>query len=111
MRILLADDDTVSCQLLEKTLAGWGYEVLTVSSGDGAWQVLQQPDAPRLAILDWMLPGLSGPSLCWAIRSKPQAHYVYLLIITGKGEAGDVVAGLDAGADDFLTKPVNLAEL
>lgn len=111
MRVLLADDDLVNRTLLRKTLAEWGYEVVAVADGDEAWHIFQEPNPPRLAILDWMMPGLNGLQLCKAIRAAQREPYTYLLLLTSRTQSADVVEGLEAGADDYITKPVHLAEL
>jgi DNA-binding response OmpR family regulator len=111
MRILVADDDTVSRKVLERTLAGWGHEVVSAADGEAAWEVLRRDDAPRLAVLDWMMPGLEGPQVCRLVRSLNRPVPTYAILLTSKGERADVVAGLDSGADDYVTKPFDRAEL
>jgi diguanylate cyclase (GGDEF)-like protein len=111
MGILIAEDDAVSRRMLEATLKKWGYDVVVTEDGDKAWEVLQREDAPRLAILDWVMPGLDGPQICRAVRSLGDQRYVYLLLLTAKSEKEDLVKGLEAGADDFLTKPFDAEEL
>ncbi len=111
MNILVADDDAVSRRLLEATLKKWGYDVVVADDGDKAWEVLQREDAPQLAILDWVMPGLDGPQICREVRSLGEQRYVYLLLLTAKSEKEDLVKGMDAGADDFLTKPFDAQEL
>src|SRR5947207_735477 len=126
MKILIADDDRISRELLRKRLHGWGDEVIAVEDGAAAWQVLRGPDAPRLAILDWMMPGMDGPEVCRAVRrltadsagestNSPMGMsarpYTYLLLITSRGCTTDLVTGLEAGADDYLVKPINPPEL
>jgi two-component system cell cycle response regulator len=109
--ILVADDDAVSRRLLQATLERWGYEVVVAEDGARAWEILQEEAAPQLAILDWMMPGLDGLQICRKVRSLGEQHYVYLLLLTAKSEKEDLVKGLDAGADDFLTKPCDAQEL
>jgi DNA-binding response OmpR family regulator len=111
MRILIAEDDPISRRMLEATLAKWGYDVLVTHDGAAAWQALQADDAPRLAVLDWMMPGLDGVEICRRLRRLPGREPAYLVLLTARGSAEDVVAGLDAGADDYLTKPFNRQEL
>ena len=111
MKILIADDEAVSRRLLEKTLEREGYEVLAVDNGRLALQQLSLPDAPRLALLDWMMPEMDGPSVCQAIRKRRDRPYVHIVLLTSRGSKQDVVAGLEAGADDYLTKPWDSAEL
>jgi sigma-B regulation protein RsbU (phosphoserine phosphatase) len=111
MRILIADDDTVSRTILERTLRGWGHEVVTVPDGLLAWKVLCEDEAPRVAILDWMMPGLEGPEVCRRVRELVRPIPTYLILLTSKDATGDVVAGLESGADDYVTKPFDRAEL
>lgn len=111
MRILLAEDDAVSCLLLEETLQHWGYEITVATNGLAAWRELQAPDAPRLAILDWMMPRMDGLEICRELRKLTDRPYTYVLLLTAKGTKQDMVQGLESGADDYLTKPVDPAEL
>ena len=111
MRILIAEDDPVSCRLLEVTLCKWGYEVIACPDGSMAWETLQKSDAPSLAILDWMMPGMDGLQVCREVRQKATEPYTYLLLLTARSQQTDVIAGLEAGADDYLTKPFDANEL
>jgi two-component system, cell cycle response regulator len=111
MRILIAEDDVVSRRLLEMTLKGWGYEVVAVDNGCAAAERLEGPDAPSLAILDWEMPGMSGLDVCRALRRRSEGTYVYVLLLTGRDGTEDTVDGLEAGADDYMVKPVSMAEL
>jgi len=111
MRVLIADDDLVTRRLLTAALTKWGYEVTPADNGDEAWQVLQAVDAPRLAILDWMMPGMNGVDLCRKLRGRGADQYTYILLLTGKSTKQDVIDGLDSGADDYLTKPFDTQEL
>ncbi|MCX6564177.1 MAG: diguanylate cyclase [Candidatus Aminicenantes bacterium] len=108
--ILVADDDPISRRILEKTLKSWGYETLLVNNGKGALDALQRPDV-RLALLDWMMPEADGPEICRRIREGKKANYTYILLLTGRDQPQDIVVGLQAGADDYMTKPVNFLEL
>ncbi len=110
MRVLIADDEAVSRKLLEATLVRLGHEVVAVGDGRAAIEALMEQDGPRLAILDWMMPGADGLDVCRAVRQKSDA-YVYTIVLTARGGMDDMLAGLDAGADDFLTKPFNAPEL
>ena len=110
MRILIADDDLVSRRLLERTLVGLGHEVVAFEDGLEAMAALLKPDGPRIAILDWMMPGATGLEVCRQVRQRP-APYVYILLLTARDRREDIVTGLDAGADDFLTKPFDALEL
>jgi phosphoserine phosphatase RsbU/P len=111
VRILIAEDDLVSCHLLETTLIRWGYEVVVTCDGAAAWQVLQRADAPPLAILDWMMPGMDGLEVCRRVRRVSTPTAPYLILLTAKGRREDVVMGLRSGADDYVTKPFNREEL
>jgi DNA-binding response OmpR family regulator len=111
MRILIAEDDPTSRRLLEATLARDGYDVVSASDGDEAWTRLHARDAPRLAILDWMMPGTDGIEICRRLRSEARTSYVYVLLVTTKTKTEDIIHGLDAGADDYLTKPYDPQEL
>lgn len=111
MKILVAEDDLVTRRMLQAYLEKWGYEVVTVSDGQQAWQILQQANAPRLAILDWMMPELDGTSVCREVRRVNLQPYIYLILLTARGYQEDVIAGLDAGADEYLTKPFDPYEL
>lgn len=114
MKILVAEDDPVSRRLLEVTLSKWGYEVVTCADGQAAWEALKAPDAPQLAILDWMMPLLDGLQVCRNVRNpaeRPAEPYVYIILLTAKSQKTDMVTGLEAGADDYLTKPFDAQEL
>ena len=111
VRILIAEDDPISRRLLEATLSKWGYEVISCPDGNVAWQTLQQPDAPSLAILDWMMPGMDGLQVCSEVRREITEPYIYMLLLTAKSQKTDIIAGLEAGADDYLTKPFDSNEL
>lgn len=110
-RVLIADDDPISRRLLEAALLRAGYAVQAARDGDEAWAMLTAPGAPRLALLDWEMPGVDGPELCRQLHARPDAPYVYVLLVTGRGGTEDIVAGLESGADDFLTKPYAMPEL
>ncbi len=111
MEILIAEDDPVSRRILQAHLAKWGYEVVSACDGEEAWKVLQQPDSPKLAVLDWMMPAMDGVEVIRKLREQPGQSYVYVLLLTAKGQKEDLVAGLDAGADDYVTKPFDAQEL
>ncbi|MBN9659921.1 MAG: diguanylate cyclase [Acidobacteria bacterium] len=111
MKILVADDSLLMRRLLESTLQGWGYEVVTASSGDEAWACLQQEDAPPLAILDWMMPVHTGPELCRLMRTLARPVYTYIILLTSRALREDIVEGLGAGADDYVIKPFDKHEL
>lgn len=111
MRILIAEDSGPSRLALERTLGNWGYEVVSCKDGTGAWEQLQREGAPRLAILDWMMPGHSGPEICKMVRQRESETYTYLLLLTSKSLKEDLIEGMEAGADDYITKPFDLHEL
>jgi two-component system cell cycle response regulator len=111
MKILIADDDPVSLRLMERTLQNHGYQVTTARDGLQAARTLCLPDGPRLALVDWMMPGLDGPGVCREVRSRSDEAYVYMMLLTSKESSEDIVNGLEAGADDYLTKPCHPAEL
>jgi two-component system, cell cycle response regulator len=110
-KILIAEDDPIARCILETTLRKHQYEVTSVTDGQTAWKLLSQPDAPRLAILDWMMPGMDGVEICRALRAGSSEPYVYVLMLTAKGRRQDVIEGLEAGADDYLVKPFDHYEL
>ena len=111
LRVLVAEDDRVSRAILKLNLEKWGYEVVVCSDGLQAWGELQKPDAPRMAILDWMMPGMDGIQVCRAVREQSAQPYVYILLLTAKSLKEDLLTGLNAGADDYLTKPMDPQEL
>jgi PleD family two-component response regulator len=110
MKLLVADDDPLQRAILSRLLAGWGYQVQLAKDGIEAWEVLEQPEPPQLVILDWMMPGMDGPDLCRKLRGL-QRPYTYVLLLTARNEREDILEGLESGADDYLTKPVEIAEL
>jgi|HubBroStandDraft_5_1064220.scaffolds.fasta_scaffold10845_2 two-component system cell cycle response regulator len=110
-KILVAEDDAVSQRLLSGLLAKWGYDVLAVSDGLEAMRVLEREDSPALVILDWLMPGSDGVDVIKQLRAQQQPRYRYVLLVTSKGEKRDILTGLDAGADDYLTKPFDASEL
>lgn len=111
MRILIAQEDESSRGMLESMLANWGHDVIGSVDGATAWQELQKESAPRLAILDRKMPGLDGLEVCREVRKRTDTPYVYLLLMTAKGQEQEMLEGLQAGADDFLTKPLNTDDL
>lgn len=111
MRILIADDDPFSRRFLQKTLEKWGYETITADDGLKALDMLHRDDAPHLAIVDWMMPGLDGLEVCRRIRQAEASRPIYIIMLTAKGEVEDLVQAMDAGADDFTTKSFDVREL
>lgn len=111
MKILIAEDDEVSRRLLAKSLTGWGHEIVITENGKEAWSILQREDAPRLAILDWMMPEMDGTEVCRLVRQKQSATPTYIILLTAKSRKADIVEGLAAGANDYITKPFDREEL
>jgi len=111
LRVLIADDSATSRRLLQAVLEKWGYEVTPAEDGASAWEVLRQDDPPSLAILDWMMPGLSGPDVCKKVRDLGRTPYTYILLLTSRSQKEDLIEGLTAGADDYVTKPFDNNEL
>jgi diguanylate cyclase (GGDEF)-like protein len=111
MKVLIADDEAVSLRMLEKTLERAGYEVTAVSDGRKAAEALCDPDGPRLALLDWVMPPLDGPAVCRTVRRKRSQRHVYLVLLTSKSSKEDIIEGLESGADDYLIKPFDPGEL
>jgi PleD family two-component response regulator len=111
LKILIADDEALSRRLLESTLERSGYEVIAVEDGTQALDQLCKPGAPRLALLDWVMPELDGPGVCRAVRARSDHPYVYMVLLTSKGSKEETVLGLESGADDYLTKPFDPEEL
>jgi sigma-B regulation protein RsbU (phosphoserine phosphatase) len=109
--ILIADDDRTSRRMLESILTDWGFNVTSACDGAEAWQMLQQPNAPRLAIIDWLMPNMDGLEVCRQARAQPQTTPLYLILLTVKTNREDIVTGLRSGADDYITKPFDLGEL
>jgi two-component system, cell cycle response regulator len=110
-KILIAEDDPISRRLLEVFLTRWGYDVAVAASGTEALDLLDQIDAPRLAVLDWMMPGLEGVQVCRKIRERKDRPYVYILLLSARAQKEDLLLGLESGADDYLTKPFDAPEL
>jgi two-component system cell cycle response regulator len=111
VKVLIADDDNINRAILERFLGKWGYEVVTARNGEEAWGLLQAQDAPRLVLLDWMMPGLDGAQICQQVRQRGGPVYTYILMLTAKFQKQDILEGLEAGADDYLTKPFASNEL
>jgi CheY-like chemotaxis protein len=111
MRILIADDDGVTTTMLSRTLEGWGFDVVVASDGIAAWECISGSEPPALAIVDWMMPGLDGIELCRAVRATALPFPVYVILLSARSSRQDLIAGLEAGADDYLTKPFDPDEL
>ena len=110
MKVLVADDDPVSRRLLQNYLQKWGYEVSVTTNGAEAWRMFEQ-DEYQIVISDWMMPELDGLDLIRRIRQHPLDHYVYTILLTSRSQKDDFVTGMDAGADDFVSKPFDQDEL
>jgi len=110
-KLLVAEDNPVFQAMLRNLLTRWGYDVIIVADGLEAWKLLESDDPPRLALLDWMMPGLDGVEICRRLRDMQREPYVYVLLLTARTENSDLVEGMDAGADDYLTKPLKPHEL
>ena len=110
MKILVAEDDKVSLRILEKNISGWGFDVDLAGNGEEALRMLRGGDV-RLAILDWMMPGMNGIEICRSVRQEGGPKYVYIIMLTSRDRGQDIVEGLEAGADDYMSKPVNFLEL
>ena len=111
MRILIAEDDPAFRNILKDVLVKWGYDVVAACDGSEAWRILQSADAPQLAILDWMMPGLEGAEICRKVRKELPEPYTYIILLTSQQRDDDLVTGMEAGADDYITKPFKHNEL
>ena len=111
MKILIAEDENVTRTILSRKLTGWGYEVLSAAGGHEAWEILQIADAPRLIILDWMMPGMDGIEICTRLKTLENSTPGYVILLTSRDNEDDIVKGLDAGADDYIIKPFKNSEL
>jgi diguanylate cyclase (GGDEF)-like protein len=111
MKVLAAEDNPVFQSMLRTMLTKWGYEVAMARDGIEALRTLEAEGGPRLAILDWMMPGIDGVELCRRVRAAAREPYVYMVLLTARNEAQDLVEGMESGADDYLTKPFHPHEL
>ncbi len=111
MRILVAEDQSVSRHILVANLRKWGYDVTAVEDGTQAWKALQAKEAPPLVILDWLMPGMDGIEICRQIRKSLETRPIYLILLTARRGQADKIHGLQAGADDYITKPFDREEL
>ncbi len=111
MKLLIAEDDLTSRAMLAAVARKWGYEPIAVEDGEAAWQVLRQPEPPRLLLLDWMMPRLDGLALCRRIRREESSDPPFIILLTGRGETEDIVKALEAGANDHVAKPFDNTEL
>jgi len=111
MRILVAEDEAMNRRLLEVSVRKWGHEPIIASDGAEAWKLLNSPDAPSIAMLDWMMPGIDGVEICRRLRESPEQRMIYVIMVTTNARPADIVEGLEAGADDYVTKPFDPQEL
>ncbi len=111
MRILIAEDDPVSRHLLHATLSKWGDEVVVTADGEEAWEALQVPSPPPLLILDWLMPKIDGVEICRRVRVSPALRTAHIILLTSRSSKEEVIQGLEAGADDYVTKPFDPGEL
>jgi two-component system, cell cycle response regulator len=111
MRILIAEDDLTTRTILAGVLKKWGYDVEAVKDGLAAWEVLQQPDPPRLVILDWMMPGMDGLEVIQLVRTHLPEPPPYIILLSSKDQKGDIISGLETGANDYVIKPFDNEEL
>ncbi len=111
MRVLIAEDNSTSRLLLQKSLEKWGYEVTAACDGHEAWQIVGSDDGPLLLILDWEMPGMDGVDVCRRLRARKSDRQVYVILLTARSSKHDVVAGLEAGANDYVGKPFDPDEL
>jgi diguanylate cyclase (GGDEF)-like protein len=111
MKVLVAEDNPIFQSMLSNMLTKWGYQPVIAHDGNEAWEALQQPDGPQLAILDWMMPGLNGVDVCRGVRAAGREPYVYILLLTSRADSKDLIEGMEAGADDYVTKPFQTHEL
>jgi sigma-B regulation protein RsbU (phosphoserine phosphatase) len=110
-KVLVVEDDPASCKILETVIAKWGYEVITASDGSEAWEIFRANSDIHIIVSDWMMPGFDGVELCRLVRALEGRRYTYFILLTAKSQIDDVISGLEAGADDFVTKPFNQYEL
>ena len=111
MKVLIAEDDSISRRLLQAALVKWGYDVVVTTDGQEAWKILQAPDPPTLLILDWLMPQMDGIEICREARRTEALKSAYIILLTSRGSKEDIVQGLEAGADDYVTKPFDHGEL
>lgn len=111
MKVLVADDSATSRAMLRTALSRWGYDVVLAEHGAEAWEILAEPDPPTMAILDWVMPHMTGPEVCRRVRENRREPYTYILLLTSKNTKGETVEGLEAGADDYIVKPFDQHEL
>ncbi len=111
MKILIAEDDLTSRSVLMSVLKKWNFDVISTCDGDEAWNTMQNEDAPQLVVIDWEMPGMNGDELCKRLRGQERKRPLYLILLTSRDKTDDIVHGFEAGADDYIAKPFNNAEL
>ncbi len=111
VQVLLADDDRIATEMLRRTVGRWGFQLSSVPNGGEAWEHLSKAEEPTLAILDWMMPVMDGPEVCRRVRRERPLANIYLVLLTALESRDDVVAGHEAGADDYIVKPFDPEEL
>ncbi len=111
MKLLIGDDSLTHRVMLEAIVRQWGFDTVLAEDGEQAWQILSGDDAPRLVLLDWEMPGLDGLEVCRRVRARQEQDPPYILLLTARRETDDIVAGLDAGANDYIAKPFENTEL
>ncbi len=111
MKILIAEDDLTSRRILEAVLTKWGYDIISVSNGNDAIEKLLGVDAPKLALLDWIMPDKDGVEVCRIVRQEETTTHPYIILLTGKGDKEDITKGLESGANDYIVKPYDKDEL
>jgi phosphoserine phosphatase RsbU/P len=111
MKILIAEDNVTTRRILETILVKWNYDVISACDGNDAWEKLQVDDPPKLIILDWMMPGINGVEICRRLRRTDPVDPMYIILLTARDEKNDIVEGLGAGADDYISKPFDTEEL
>jgi DNA-binding response OmpR family regulator len=111
MQVLIADDDPVLRFALRQHLEQWSFEVVECVDGNEAWQAMHDPSPPLLAIIDWSMPGIDGPTICHDLRELPALAGMYVILLTSNASRQDVIAGLESGADDYIIKPFDWDEL
>ena len=111
MRVLIVEDEEISRRLTADGIGGWGYDAESVADGEAAWQILREPDAPQLLVIDWLMPKMNGIELCRKLRGLDDSRFFYIIMLTCKQDGESLLTGLTAGADDFLSKPYNPDEL
>ncbi len=110
-RILVADDDTLMRLTIKEALTSKGYRILEADSGEAAWEILQKDDAPELILIDWLMPDMDGIEVIRKVRARETAKHAYIIMLTARGQKSDIVEGLEAGANDYISKPFHVQEL